>query len=44
VVFITGDTLTAGLREFVSASGRPVIEKPILPSDVRQAEADLAEE
>jgi two-component system NtrC family sensor kinase len=28
VVFITGDTLASALSEFVSASGRPVIEKP----------------
>jgi PAS domain S-box-containing protein len=42
VVFVTGDTLTAGLREFVSASGRPVIEKPFLPSDVRRVVVDLA--
>ena len=42
VVFVTGDTLTAGLREFVSESGRPVIEKPFLPSDVRRVVVDLA--
>ena len=36
VVFVTGDTLSAALHEFVSQSGRPVIEKPFLPSDVRR--------
>ena len=41
VVFVTGDTLTAGLREFARQSGRPVIEKPFLPSDVRRLVADL---
>jgi PAS domain S-box-containing protein len=41
VVFVTGDTLTSGLREFVTASGRPVIEKPFLPNDVRRVVVDL---
>jgi len=35
VVFVTGDTLTDALREFAAACGRPVIEKPFLPGDVR---------
>lgn len=42
VVFVTGDTLASGLREFVSASGRPVIEKPFLPGEVRRIVAELA--
>jgi hypothetical protein len=42
VVFVTGDTLASELREFVSESGRPVIEKPFLPSDVRRVVAELA--
>jgi CheY-like chemotaxis protein len=42
VVFITGDTLTSTLREFVARSGRPVIEKPFLPSEVRRVVAGLA--
>ena len=41
VVFVTGDTLASGLREFVSSSGRPVIEKPFLPSEVRRVIAEL---
>jgi PAS domain S-box-containing protein len=41
VVFVTGDTLTSALREFVSESGRPVIEKPFLPNDVRRIVAEL---
>jgi two-component system NtrC family sensor kinase len=41
VVFVTGDTLSAVLNEFVSASGRPVIEKPFLPSDVRRVVAQV---
>jgi two-component system NtrC family sensor kinase len=36
VVFVTGDTLSASLNEFVSESGRPVIHKPFLPADVRR--------
>jgi PAS domain S-box-containing protein len=42
VVFVTGDMLTATLREFVAASGRPLIEKPFLPSDVRRVVGELA--
>jgi PAS domain S-box-containing protein len=44
VVFVTGDTLTPALREFVTHSGRPVIEKPFLPDDVRRVVAELAVE
>jgi two-component system NtrC family sensor kinase len=36
IVFVTGDTLASTLRDFVSESGRPVIEKPFLPSEVRR--------
>jgi two-component system NtrC family sensor kinase len=43
VVFVTGDTLASALREFVHASGRPVIEKPFLPSEVRRVVAELAD-
>ena len=42
VVFVTGDTLTPALREFVTHSGRAVIEKPFLPDDVRRIVGDLA--
>jgi two-component system NtrC family sensor kinase len=41
VVFITGDTLASALRDFVSESGQPVIEKPFLPADVRKVVAEL---
>jgi PAS domain S-box-containing protein len=44
VVFVTGDTLASALREFVSESGRPVIEKPFLPSEVRRVVFGLAAE
>ena len=33
---------TSALREFVAESGRPVIEKPFLPSEVRRVVAELA--
>ena len=42
VVFVTGDTLASSLREFVTATGRPVLEKPFLPSEVRRVVADIA--
>jgi len=42
VIFVTGDTLATTLREFVDESGRPVIEKPFLPSEVRRVVAELA--
>ena len=41
IVFVTGDTLASALREFVSESGRPVIEKPFLPGEVRRIVAEL---
>ena len=41
VVFITGDTLASTLREFVTRSGRPVIEKPFLPGEVLRVVAEL---
>ena len=43
VVFVTGDTLTSTLREFAAQSGRPVIEKPFLPDDVRRVVAEMAQ-
>ena len=42
VVFVTGDTLASAMRDFVCESGRPVIEKPFLPSEVRRVVAELA--
>jgi two-component system NtrC family sensor kinase len=44
VIFVTGDTLASALRDFVSESGRPVIEKPFLPGDVRRVVDELATE
>lgn len=42
VVFVTGDTLTWNLREFAQACGRPVIEKPFMPNDVRRIALEAA--
>ena len=42
VVFVTGDTLTAKLRDFAAQSGCAVIEKPFLPSDVRRIIEEIA--
>jgi two-component system NtrC family sensor kinase len=42
VVFVTGDTLASSLREFAAESGRPVLEKPFLPSDVRRIVTEMA--
>jgi PAS domain S-box-containing protein len=44
VVFVTGDTLAAGLRESATEYGRPVIEKPFAPREVRRVVAELAAE
>jgi two-component system NtrC family sensor kinase len=41
IVFMTGDTLSAVLSDFVSESRRPVIEKPFLPKDVRRVVAEV---
>jgi len=41
VVFVTGDTLASTLRDFVTETGRPVIEKPFMPSEVRRVVAEL---
>jgi two-component system NtrC family sensor kinase len=42
VVFVTGDTLTSTSRELAAAGGRPVIEKPFLPRDVRSVVAAMS--
>jgi two-component system NtrC family sensor kinase len=36
VIFVSGDTLTSHLREFAERTGRPVIEKPFMPNEVRR--------
>jgi CheY-like chemotaxis protein len=36
VAFVTGDTLSPMASEFLSSCGRPHIEKPFSPDDVRR--------
>jgi signal transduction histidine kinase len=43
VIFVTGDTLASGLHDFAAECGRPVIEKPFVPRDVRRVVAEVAE-
>ena len=40
-VFVTGDSLAPGLREFMRESRRPVIDKPFLPAEVRRVIAEV---
>jgi PAS domain S-box-containing protein len=37
VLFITGDTLSASAQQFLERAGRPVIEKPLSPDEIRRA-------
>jgi two-component system NtrC family sensor kinase len=41
VVFVTGDTLASAMREFVTDTGQPIIEKPFLPGEVRRVVMEL---
>jgi PAS domain S-box-containing protein len=44
VAFITGDTMSARIRSFLQDSGRPYIEKPITPQDVRELARQILHE
>ena len=35
LAFITGDTMSPKVKEFLDASERPYLEKPVMPRDVR---------
>jgi CheY-like chemotaxis protein len=37
LLFITGDTLSLSAQRFLERAGRPVIEKPLAPAEVRRA-------
>jgi len=39
--FITGDTMSAGAEEFLTQAGRPYLEKPITPGDLRGLTAQI---
>ena len=43
LAFMTGDTISPKAREFLRASGRPFIEKPIRPQDLRDLVHSLTE-
>ncbi len=42
VAFVTGDTMSRKARQFLQDAGRPYLEKPIRPTELRQIVADLA--
>ena len=39
--FVTGDTLGAAAGAFLAHSGRPSLEKPFVPADLRRLMAEL---
>ena len=42
IIFATGDLLNAETETFLKASGRPCIEKPFMPAQIRQLVEDAA--
>ena len=44
LAFLNGDTLSAEIRDFLAEVGRPHIEKPFLPQDVRDLVRDMLAE
>ncbi len=40
--FITGDTMSPGVGEFLRSAGRPYLEKPAVPSDIRRLANELS--
>jgi signal transduction histidine kinase/ActR/RegA family two-component response regulator len=44
IAFITGDTLSKDVESFLASCGRPYIEKPITPNDVRELVAAVVAE
>ncbi|MEQ9606645.1 MAG: PAS-domain containing protein, partial [Kiloniellaceae bacterium] len=43
MIFATGDLLNAETERFLKASGRPCVEKPFMPSQIRQLVEELAD-
>ena len=41
VAFITGDTMSPAIRGFLDRCGRPYLEKPVVPADLRKLVAQL---
>jgi two-component system NtrC family sensor kinase len=43
IAFVTGDTLGPAAGRFIAECGRPVVEKPFVPSEIRKLVAQLAD-
>ena len=43
LIFVTGDMLSGGSRRFLDDAGRPYLEKPLNPNDVRRTVARVCE-
>ena len=41
IAFVTGDTLGAAASAFLARTGRPILEKPFVPSELRRLMTDL---
>jgi len=44
VAFVTGDTMSPPIRAFLDRCGRPYLEKPVVPADLRKLVTRLGEE
>ncbi|MDX1512450.1 MAG: PAS domain S-box protein [Gammaproteobacteria bacterium] len=42
LAFITGDTMSPKVKSFLAGTGRPYIEKPVIPSDLRNLVSSLS--
>ncbi|WPZ32929.1 PAS domain S-box protein [Thalassobaculum sp. OXR-137] len=43
MAFVTGDTMSPAIRRFLDEAGRPYLEKPVMPAELRGLIARLAE-
>jgi len=43
MAFITGDTMSPAIRRFLDEAGRPYLEKPVMPADLRRMIARMVE-
>ncbi|MDF1791686.1 MAG: PAS domain S-box protein [Thalassobaculaceae bacterium] len=44
MAFVTGDTMSPAIRRFLDEAGRPYLEKPVMPSELRRMIAKLVED